>query len=86
MLDFDFTPSRTLKSYSWQLQDKDGHTVKKGVMPGEDSNQAVRLAVIGGVEIPGRYSLILLGDAGSSGGVSSGNEVQRFTFTVEFLH
>lgn len=86
MLDFDFTPSRTLKSYSWQLQDKDGHTVKKGVMPGEDSNQAVRLAVMGGVEIPGTYSLAFLGDVGSKGEVPSETEVQRFTFTVEFLH
>lgn len=86
MVDFDFTPSRTLNSYSWQLQDKDGHTVKKGVVPGEDTNQAVRLAVIGGVEAPGTYSLVFVGNVGSNGQIASENEVQRFTFTVDIVH
>lgn len=86
MLDFDFTPSRTLSSYSWQLHDRDGHTLKEGVMPGEDTNQAVRLAVMGGVGNPGTYSLVFVGNVGSKEQMTSEDEVQRFTFTVEFLH
>lgn len=86
ILDFDFTPSRTLSSYSWQLQDKDGHTVKNGVMPGENTNQAVRLAVIGGVDKPGRYSLVFFASDFGNRQSSNENEVQRLAFSVEFLY
>lgn len=85
MLDFDFTPSRTLSAYSWQLQDRDGRTVKAGIIAGEDTNQAVRLAVMGGVEHPGAYALVFRGNVGTTGQTASEDEVQRLTFTVEFL-
>ena len=85
IVDFDFTPSRTLSSYWWHLQDKDGHTVKNGVVPGENTNQAVRLAVLGGVDQPGTYTLVLTDSDFGNRPSRNENEVQRLTFSVEFL-
>jgi hypothetical protein len=84
ILDLDFTPSRAFSSYRWELREADGRPVKKGVLAGENTNQTVHLAALGGVQRAGKYSLVFFGDADSKGQSASENEVQRLAFSVEF--
>lgn len=84
LLDFDFTPSHSATAYRWQLLGPAGRIVKEGVLGGDKTNQAAHLPV-GGVERSGKYDLVFF-DAGASAQTTSENEVQRFTFTVEFLY
>lgn len=86
LLDFDFTPSRSSMAYRWQLLDPAGRALKEGTLGSDMTNQAVHLPVISGVQRPGRYSLVFYAAADNAAQTKSGNEVQRFTFTVEFLH
>lgn len=86
LLDFDFTPSRSSTAYRWQLLDPAGRALKEGTLGGDMTNQAVHLPVISGVQRPGKYNLVFYAAADDAAQSKSGNEVQRFTFTVEFLH
>jgi Putative zinc-finger len=85
-LNFDFTPARTFSEYTWQLLDQAGKAVKHGTIGGDKKYQAVSLPVIGGVKSAGKYNLVFFGSA--DGNVQTANEkdVQRLTFTVEFLN
>lgn len=85
LLNFDFTPARTFGEYSWQLLDQAGRAVKHGTISGEKKYQAVSLPIIGGVKNAGKYNLVFFGGADANGPTSNENEVQRLTFTVEFL-
>ena len=84
-LNFDFTPTGTFSEYDWQLRDQAGRAVKSGHISGDKKYQAVSLNVAGGVESAGKYNLIFFGSADSAGQAANKNEVQRLTFTVEFL-
>lgn len=86
LLDFDFTPSRTFGSYRWELQDRAGRPVRQGTVSGGKTNQAVHLAILGGVERADEYNLVFFGGADGNGKTASENEVQRLTFVVEFPH
>lgn len=86
LLDFDFTPSRSSTVYRWQLLDPAGRALKEGTLGSDMTNQAVHLPVISGVQRPGKYNLVFYAAADNAAQTKSGNEVQRFTFTVEFLH
>ena len=86
LLDFDFTPSRSSTAYRWQLLDPAGRALKEGTLGSDMTNQAVHLPVISGVQRPGKYNLVFYAAADNAAQTESGNEVQRFTFTVEFLH
>jgi hypothetical protein len=86
LLNFDFTPARTFSEYSWQLLDQAGRAVKHGTIGGDKKYQAVSLPVIGGVESVGKYNLAFFGGADGNGQAGNENEVQRLTFTVEFLN
>jgi hypothetical protein len=84
LLNFDFTPSRASNSYQWQLRDEADHVVRQGSVDGDKANREVSLAVLGGVERAGKYSLVFFGDSGSGSVNVNGDEVQRLLFTVEF--
>ncbi len=86
LLNFDFTPARTFSEYSWQLLDQAGKAVKHGTISGDKKYQTVSLPVIGGVESAGRYNLVFFGGADPNGQTANENDVQRLTFTVEFLN
>lgn len=86
LLDFDFTPSRSSTAYRWQLLDPAGRVLREGTFGGDMTNQAVHLPVVGGVQRPGKYNLVFYEGADGRAQTTSGNEVQRFTFIVEFLH
>jgi hypothetical protein len=86
LLNFDFTPARTFSEYSWQLLDQAGRAVKHGAIGGDKKYQAVSLPVIGGVETAGKYNLVFFGDADGNGQTANEKDVQRLTFTVEFLN
>jgi Putative zinc-finger len=85
LLNFDFTPARTFSEYSWQLLDHAGKAVKHGTIGGDKKYQTVSLPVIGGVESAGKYNLVFFGDADGNGQTANEKDVQRLTFTVEFL-
>jgi hypothetical protein len=40
---------------------------------------------MGGVESAGKYNLVFFGDADGNGQTANEKDVQRLTFTVEFL-
>jgi hypothetical protein len=86
LLNFDFTPARTFSEYSWQLLDQAGKAVKHGTIGGDKKYQSVSLPVIGGVESAGKYNLVFFGDADGNGQTAYEKDVQRLTFTVEFLN
>jgi hypothetical protein len=86
LLNFDFTPARTFSEYSWQLLDQAGRAVKHGTIGGDKKYQAVSLPVIGGVENAGKYNLVFFGGADGNGQTADDKDVQRLTFTVEFLN
>jgi hypothetical protein len=86
LLNFDFTPARTFSEYSWQLLDQAGKAVKHGTIGGDKKYQTVSLPVIGGVESAGKYNLVFFGGADGNGQTSNEKDVQRLTFTVEFLN
>jgi len=85
LLNFDFTPARTFSEYSWQLLDQAGRAVKHGTIGGDKKYQTVSLPVIGGVESAGKYNLVFFGGADGNGQTANEKDVQRLTFTVEFL-
>jgi hypothetical protein len=85
LLSFDFTPARTSSEYTWQLVNPTGRAVKHGTIGGDKKYQAVSLPVVGGVESAGKYNLVFFGGADGNGQTPNQNEVQRLTFTVEFL-
>jgi hypothetical protein len=85
LLNFDFTPARTFSEYSWQLLDQAGKAVKHGTISGDKKYQTVSLPVMGGVESAGKYNLVFFGDADGNGQTANEKDVQRLTFTVEFL-
>jgi hypothetical protein len=84
ILDFDFTPARSFGAYTFQLQDDSGRPVLRGVLAGNKTNQAVQLPV-SGLDRPGKYNLVFFADDNSNSPAASVSEVQRLTFTVEFL-
>jgi hypothetical protein len=84
LLNFDFTPSRTSSTYRWELRDEADHVVRQGSVDGEKTNREVSLAVLGGVERAGRYSLVFFVGSANGDVNVSGDEVQRLLFTVEF--
>jgi hypothetical protein len=84
LLSFDFTPARASNSYQWQLRDEADHVVRQGSVDGDKANREVSLAVPGGVERAGKYSLVFLGGSANGATSASGDEVQRLLFTVEF--
>src|SRR5580658_2341477 len=84
-LNFDFTPTGTFSEYVWQLRNKAGRAVKSGHISGDKKYQAVSLNVAGGVESAGKYNLVFFGGADGAGQAANQSEVQRLTFTVEFL-
>lgn len=83
ILDFDFTPGRAFSAYRWELQNEAGRVRRQGILDGEKTNQAVRLAVLGGVEQAGKYNLVFFG--GVNDNSQTANEVQRLAFAIEFL-
>jgi hypothetical protein len=83
-LNFDFTPTGTFSEYDWQLRDQAGRVVKSGSTSGEKKYQKVSLNVAGGVKSAGKYNLVFFGADGTDQ-TGNRNEVQRLTFTVEFL-
>ena len=85
ILDFDFTPARTFDNYHWELRDESKHLVTRGTLSGDKTNQAVHLAVLGGVARAGKYSVIFFGGATGDAMGAPGKEVQRLTFIVEFV-
>jgi hypothetical protein len=86
LLNFDFTPARTFSEYSWRLLDQAGRAVRQGKLSGDKKYQAVSLLVIGGVQSAGKYDLVFFGGADGNGQTAKQNDVQRLTFTVEFLN
>jgi hypothetical protein len=84
-LNFDFTPTGTFSEYDWQLLNQAGQAVHSGHISGDKKYQTVSLNVAGGVESAGKYNLVFFGSADGNGQSSNRNEVQRLTFTVEFL-
>jgi Putative zinc-finger len=86
LLNFDFTPARTFSEYSWQLLDQAGKAVKHGTIGGDKKYQSVSLPVIGGVESAGKYNLVFFGAVDGNGQTTNEKDVQRLTFTVEFLN
>jgi hypothetical protein len=86
LLNFDFTPARTFSEYTWLLLDQAGRAVKHGTIGGDKKYQTVSLPVIGGVESKGKYNLVFFGGADGNGQTANEKDVQRLTFTVEFLN
>jgi hypothetical protein len=84
-LSFDFTPSGTFSEYTWQLLNQAGQAVQSGHISGDKKYQTVSLNLAGGVESAGKYNLVFFGSAEGNGQSANRIEVQRLTFTVEFL-
>jgi len=84
-LTFDFTPTGTFSEYDWQLRDQAGRSVKSGHISGDKKYQAVSLPVSGGVESPGRYTLVFFESSDGNGQAVNQKEAQRLTFAVEFI-
>jgi hypothetical protein len=84
-LNFDFTPTGTFSKYTWQLLNKADQAVQSGHISGDKKYQTVSLNVAGGVRSAGKYNLVFLGSADGNGQSANRIEVQRLTFTVEFL-
>jgi hypothetical protein len=83
ILDFDFTPARAYSAYRWELHNQTGGVIRQGILAGEKTNQAVRLAVLGGVEQAGKYNLVFF--CGVNDNSQTAIEVQRLAFVIEFL-
>jgi hypothetical protein len=83
-LDFDFLPMRPFDHYLCQLQDETGRVVLQAGVPAEKAKQEVHLLVPGGLERPGKYSVVLAGDPGAKGSWLKDNEVSRLNFVVDF--
>jgi hypothetical protein len=83
LLNFDFTPARTSSSYTFQLQDESGRSVMQGSLGGDNTNQTVHLPVRS-VDSPGKYSLVFFAGDDANNPKANADEVQRFTFSVEF--
>lgn len=86
LLNFDFTPARTFSEYSWRLLNQAGRVVRQGKLSGDKKYQAVSLPVIGGVQSAGKYDLVFFGGADGNSQKADEKDVQRLTFTIEFLN
>ena len=83
-LDFDFLPERQFHHYLCQLQDEAGRVVQQAGIPAEKEKQEVHLLVANGVERPGKYSVVIVGDPRAKGQWIPSNEVSRLNFAVDF--
>jgi hypothetical protein len=83
-LDFDFLPERHFDHYLCRVQDEAGRVVRQGGIPVEKEKQEVHLLVPKGVERPGKYSVVIVGDPGEKGQWLPTNEVSRLNFFVDF--
>jgi len=84
MLDFDFTPSKTFDSYTYQLQDEAGKVVFQRELAGEKTNKELHIVVPGGTVHSGAYNLVFFGGAGQQFHASGESEVARLRFKIEF--
>jgi len=85
-LDFDFLPSRPFDHYLCKLEDEAGRAVLQASIPGEKAGREVHLLVPTGLDRPGKYSVLVVGDPGVKGQWDEGNEVSRVNFVVDFQH
>jgi hypothetical protein len=83
ILDFDFTPSKTVDSYTYQLQDEAGNVVFQRELAGEKTNKELHIVVPGGDVHSGAYSLVFFGGAGQRFHASGESEVARLRFKIE---
>lgn len=83
-LKFDFLPQQVFASYSGRLQDASGNSVFQVTVPDSRRNKSVQLAIPAGRVKPGMYALIFTGGS-TPNAQSTGSEVLRFRFLVEFL-
>jgi anti-sigma factor RsiW len=83
-LKFDFLPQQVFASYSGRLQDTSGHSVFQVTVPDSRRNKSIQLAIPAGRVKPGMYALIFTGGS-TPNAPSTGSEVLRFRFLVEFL-
>jgi hypothetical protein len=83
-LDFDFTPNKSFSSYKGTLIDAAGKIAFAFDVEGQAANKELHLVIPGGIVKPGNYVLTFAGQNGGTDSGSSGEEVERLSFVVEF--
>ena len=87
LLQLDFIPASTFRSYLCQLQDESGRVLQQVTVPGEKAKQELLLPVPAGLlPRPGKYSVVFLGADPVSGKAVNDSKLQHFTFDVAFRH
>lgn len=81
---FDFLPTKQFDHYLCQLQDEAGRVVQQVSIPAEKEKQEVHLLVPNGLELSGKYNVVIAGDPGAKGEWIKTNEVSRLNFAVDF--
>ena len=85
-LDFDFTPNKVFSSYQGSLVvAPTGKALFTFAVKGAEANKELHLVIPGGIVQPGNYQLVFVGESDSASSGSKGEEVQRLSFTLEFL-
>jgi len=77
---FDITSLQSFPNYLCQLEDAKGHVLVRMPVSSTQAADTVYMPVPGGLRDSGTYSVVVTGTEGSAS-----KEVQRRTFTVEFL-
>jgi hypothetical protein len=83
-LHFDFTPGQTFESYTGELQDQAGRTLRQFPISAERINKEVKLIVPGALAPPGKYALVIYGNAGGAGQAAKA-VVAKYAFDVEII-
>jgi hypothetical protein len=81
-LEFDFTPTRTFRSYSGKLVDSAGASVVTFGLTSEQDNKELHLVIPSGKVHPGNYELIVSGENGNLNQGPKSNEVLRIPLVV----
>jgi hypothetical protein len=85
ILEVDVPASGEFASYLCQLRDASGRTIYESRVSAADAKSTVHLILPKGALDAGEYSLAVIGQGTSSANVSSGDEIERLTFSVEML-
>ena len=85
ILEVDVPASGEFASYLCQLRDASGRTIYESRVSAADAKSTVHLILPKGAVERGEYSLAIVGLGSSPANISSGNEIERLTFSVEML-
>ena len=85
ILEVDVPASGAFASYLCQLRDASGRAIYESHVSAADAKNTVHLIIPKGALEPEELSLVIIGQGTSPANASSGNEIERLTFSVEML-